>query len=152
MSNEHEEDFVEVKILGAVRKLLVVRVNEILGDLEFPMPAIEFGEFAGVTAVSPAISLSNCERSEKERIIRLDAYFLAITFSLPETPESELHCYAYASAICMALEEDSTLGGIVDRTVISGKKYVPPKKPNCGVGWEMVLTLRITVEGTVYAG
>ena len=146
MSNERKEDFIEVKILGAVRKLLVVRVNEILGNLEFAIPVIEVGEFAGATAVSPVITLSTCERSGKERIIRLDAYSLVIAFSLPETPESELHCYTYAFAVCKALEENPTLGGIVDRAVISGKKYGPPKKPNCGEGWGLVLTLRITVE------
>ena len=148
MSNE----FKEQRIIGAIRKLLTLRVNEILGDLEFPIPAIEVGEFAGATAISPVISLSTCERSEKERIIRLDAYSLSIAFSLPETPESELHCYAYASAVCMALEENPTLGGIVDRAVISGKKYAPPKKPNCGQGWELVMTLRLTIEGNIYAG
>ena len=148
MSNE----FKEQRIIGAIRKLLTLRVNEILGDLEFPIPAIEVGEFAGATAISPVISLSTCERSEKERIIRLDAYSLSIAFSLPETPESELHCYAYASAVCMALEENPTLGGIVDRAVISGKKYAPPKKPNCGQGWELVMTLRLTIEGNTYAG
>ena len=146
------KEFIEQRIIGAVRKLLAMRVNEILGDLEFAIPAIECGEYAGATAISPAILLSTCERSEKERIIRLDAYSLAIVFSLPETPESESHCYAYASAVCVALEENPTLGGIVDRAVISGKKYVPPKKPNCGQGWEMVLSLRITVEGNTYAG
>jgi hypothetical protein len=36
---------------------------------------------------------------------------------------------------------------LVDRGVITGKKYVPPKKPYCGDGWELILTLRLTVEG-----
>ena len=106
------EDFIEPRILGAINKLLTLQVNEILSDLGFPIPAIEVGEFAGATAISPVISLSTCERSEKERIIRLDAYSLTITFNLPETPESELHCYAHAAAVCKALEENPTLGGI----------------------------------------
>ncbi|MDR2407605.1 MAG: hypothetical protein LBE13_05795 [Bacteroidales bacterium] len=37
-------------------------------------------------ACSPIISLSTCERSEKERIIRLDACTLTITFTVPEWP------------------------------------------------------------------
>jgi hypothetical protein len=83
---------------------------------------------------------------EKERIIILDAYSLSITFSLPETPESELFCYAYSAAVCKALQENPTLGGVADRAVMIAKKYIPPKKINCGQGWELVLTLRITVE------
>ena len=141
------EDFIEIRILGAVRKLLTVRVNEILGDLEFPIPAIELGEYTGATAISPAITLSTCERSEKERVILLEAYSTTIAFSLSESPESELYCYAYAAAVCKALAEDPVLGGVVDRAVITGKKYQPPKKPNCGEGWEAVLSLRVTIEG-----
>jgi hypothetical protein len=38
------------------------------------------------------------------------------------------------------------LGGIVDKAVITGKKYNPPKFQNCGEGWELVITLRITIE------
>ena len=93
------------------------------------------------------ISLSTCERTEKERIIQLDAYSLTITLALPENPESELHCYAYPAAVDRALAEDPALGGAASRAVLSGKKYVPPKKPHCGDGWGLVLTLRITVEG-----
>jgi hypothetical protein len=52
----------------------------------------------------------------------------------------------------MALKENPTLGGVVDRAVVVGEKYAPPKKPTFGQGWEVVLTLRVTVEGTVYAG
>ena len=145
-------DFIEMRILGAVRKMLTVRVNEILGQEEFSIPFIEFGEYTGNSTVSPVITLSTCERTEKERIIQLDAYSLMIAFSLPENPDSELHCYTYAAAVCKALVENPSLGGIVDRAVISGRKYQPPKKPGCGEGWGQVLTLRLTVEGTVYAG
>ena len=77
---------------------------------------------------------------------------MAITFSLPENPDSELHSYIYAWAVCKAVEENSSLGGVVDRAVITGKKYIQPKKANCGVGWEIVLSLRITVEGNINAG
>ena len=145
-------DFIEQRIIGTIRKLLTVRVNELLGDLDFHIPLIELGEYVGNTAVSPAITLSTCERSEKERIIQLDAYSLIIAFSLPENPDSELHCYIYAWAVCKAVEENPALGGVVDRAVINGKKYIVPKEHNCGQGWEIVLTLRITVEGTAYAG
>jgi hypothetical protein len=85
-------------------------------------------------------------KGEKERIILLDAYSLIITFSLQEMPESELFCYAYAAAVCKALQENPTLGGVADRVTVSGKKYAPPKKADCGEGWEVVISLRVTVE------
>ena len=52
----------------------------------------------------------------------------------------------------MALKENPTLGGVVDRAVVCGEKYAPPKKPTFGQGWEIVLSLRVTVEGFIYAG
>jgi hypothetical protein len=140
------KDFIEQRIIDAVRKILTGRVNEILNRWEFLIPVIEFSAFANKYAVVPAISLVSCERTEKERIIRLDAYSLSITFTLPETQETELYCYGYAAAVCKALGENPTLGGVVDRAVVSGKKYNTPKKPFCGEDWEMVISLRVTVE------
>jgi len=140
------KDFIEQQIIEAVRRLLDGRVNELLGTIQYAIPVVEIGNNGGGSVIVPVISLSSCERSEKERIIKFDAYSLIITFSLPENPDSELHCYAYAWAVCKAVEENPALGGIVDRAVISGKKYIQPKKVNCGQGWEIVLTLRITVE------
>ncbi|MDR0557919.1 MAG: hypothetical protein LBG43_08670 [Treponema sp.] len=46
-----------------------------------------------------------------------------------------------------ALGENPTLGGIVDRAVLAGKKYVPPKQSGTGGDWMVILTLRIVVEG-----
>jgi len=144
--------FIEQRIIEAVRKLLTVRVNEILGDWEFLIPVIEFSNFANRHTVAPTVSLVSCERTEKERIIRLDAYSLSISFTLPETQETELYCYGYAAAVCKAIGENPTLGGVADRAVVSGKKYSQPKKPGCGEDWEMVITLRVTVEELGNAG
>jgi len=138
--------FIEQRIIEAVRKLLSGQVNEILSKWEFLIPVVEFSNFANRHTVVPVVSLVSCERTEKERIIRLDAYSLSISFSLPETQETELYCYGYASAVCKAIGENPTLGGVVDRAVISGKKYIQPKKPGCGEDWEMVISLRVTVE------
>jgi hypothetical protein len=140
-------DFIEQKIIEAIRGLLAGRVNEILHDCQFLIPVIEFGTFSGISVVTPTITLAGCEQSEKERIIRLDVYMLTVAFSLPEIPESELYCYAYSAAVEKAIKENGTLGGIVDRVVIAGKKYVPPKKAGCGQGWELTISIRITVEG-----
>ena len=73
---------------------------------------------------------------------------MSITFTLQEHEDGELFCYGYAAAFEKALREDVTLDGIADRAVITGKKYVQPKKANCGEGWGLMLSLRVTVEGT----
>jgi len=148
MNNE----FIEQRILEAVRGLLTGRVNEILGDWQNVIPLFEFSDYQGRAAVVPALTLSGCERTEKERLIRLDAYSLSITFTLQETPESELYCYAYAAAVCKALGENSTLGGVADRAVITGKKYTPPNKRCGGNEWETAISLRVTIEETGNAG
>jgi len=141
-------DFVETRIIAAIRKLLTGRANELLRDMEFAIPIIEIGGYGCGYAAVPAISLATCEQTEKERIIRIDAYSLTIHFELGDTPESETECYAYGDAIGKALKGDSTLGGVVDKAVITGKKYLPPHKFGCGDGWEVVLALRVTVEGS----
>jgi hypothetical protein len=139
-------DFIEQRIIEAVRKLLTGRVNEILSKWEFLIPVVEFSNFASKHNIVPAVSLVSCERTEKERIIRLDAYTVTITFSIPETQETELYCYGYAYAVCKAISENPTLDGVADRAVVSGKKYSSPKKPGCGENWGTVITLRVTVE------
>jgi len=147
------KDFIETRIISAVQKLLTGKVNELLCDTEYHIPLIEFSDYRGGTAVSPVISFSSCEQSEKERIIRLDAYSLTITFSLvdtsspKETLDSELHCYAYSGAVSRAFFDDPSLGGVADRALITNKKYIPPKNPHCGEGWGLTVTLRVTVEG-----
>ena len=140
------KDFIESRIIQAVRKLLSGRVNELLNESQYAIPAIEFGSYEGNSTVAPVISISSCERSEKERIIRQDAYSLTITISLPETSESEMYCYAYSGAISRTFYDDPNLGGVVDRAVITGKKYVAPRKPHCGEEWGLVVSLRIVVE------
>jgi hypothetical protein len=119
-----------------------------LGETEYPIPPIEFGSYRGGSFTAPVISLSSCERTEKERIIRLDAYTLTVTFTVPEHPEGERNCYAYASSVDKALGENPALGGAASRAELTGKKYAPPKQSGTGGDWELVLTLRITIEET----
>ena len=140
-------EFIEQKIIGAVQGLLTGQVNKILGELEFPIPQIELGNYGKGYAVAPRISLMSCERTEKERIILLDSYTMTITFDLPEVRDSELFCYAYGGALGRAVHENPTMGGVVDRVEITGKKYVPPKMLNCGEGWSLIVSLHLTVEG-----
>jgi hypothetical protein len=145
-------DFIEMRIMSEVRKLLTTNANELLGSIEYVIPLIEFGNYSGNTAVVPSLSISTCEVTEKERIIKIAAYSLTITFDVPENPDCELHSYAYAWAVCRALEKNPTLCGVADRAVVTAKKFVAPKKLNCGHGWEVILTLRITIEEIGNAG
>ena len=139
-------DFVETRIIDAVRKLLTGRVNDLLGETEHQIPLIEFSDYEGKSAVVPVIGFSGCEQSEKERLIRLEAYSLTIIFSLPDVRESEMFCYAYSGAVGKAFFDDTTLGGVVDNAVVTGKRYVPPKNASYGDGWELIVSLRVTVE------
>ena len=140
------KDFIETKILNAVRELLERRVNEIFSDWELLIPVVEFSKFQNKFVVSPVVSLSGCERTEKERLIKIDAYTVSITFTLQEHEDGELYCYGFAYAFEKALKENVTLGDIAERALITGKKYIPPKKPHCGEGWGLMLTLRVTTE------
>ncbi|MDR0473835.1 MAG: hypothetical protein LBH43_09240 [Treponema sp.] len=97
--NDNRTLFIEQQIVDAVRKLLTGRVNEKLNDYNFYFPLLEFSNYSGNNAITPVVALASCERTEKERIILLDAYSLTITFSMPENPESELYCYAYATVL-----------------------------------------------------
>jgi hypothetical protein len=149
--------FIEEIVLNSVKKLLAERVNELLGETEYPIPPIEFGAYRGGSAVVPAITLSTCERSEKERIVRLDAYTLTIAFTVPEHPSDqrsvgERNCYAYAASVTTALLENPALGGAASRVILTGKKYTPPKQSGTGADWELLLTLRATVEGMTNDG
>jgi hypothetical protein len=157
--------FIEETIVNSLKSLLAGRVNELLGETEYPIPPIEFGHsgftglspefrqslnstafYGGGSAIVPVIGLSACEGSEKERIIRLDAYSLTITFAVPEHPEGERNCYAYASSVATALAENPTLGGAASRAVLAGKKYVQPKHPGTGEGWEVELKIHVLVD------
>jgi len=144
-------EFVEQKIIEAVKELLTGRVNEVLGNWQFMFGIFEESEFKSNTAVVPVVKLLGCERTEKERIICINAYSLTISLTIPETTDSEFFCYGYSSAISKALGENPTLGGIVNRAIVTDTKYIPPKVANCGQDWQVIITLRITVEGTVYA-
>jgi hypothetical protein len=140
-------NLIEESIYNSVKSFLSGRVNELLGEMEYPIPLIEFNPLVGGGAAVPAIRLSECERTEKERVINIDTYSLTISFAAPENPEGERNCYTYAAAVVTALQEDPTLGGTVDHAALAHKKYSPPKHLGTGEDWEVMITLRITVEG-----
>jgi hypothetical protein len=80
-------EFLELRIIRAIKTLLTGRVNEILREDSLDVPIIEFSKYGCGYGAVPVVALSSCEKSEKERIIRLDAYMVSITFALPETFE-----------------------------------------------------------------
>jgi hypothetical protein len=139
--------YIEETLLDAVKGLLVGRVNELLREEAFMIPPIEFThrEYGGYYATTPELAVCSCERSEKDRIVQLDAYTLTITFSEPEE-YGERNCYTYAGAVERALREDPTLGGAADRAALARKEYRRPKHWGSGEEWGLTLTLRVTVE------
>jgi len=139
-------EFIEQKIINAVKKLLAGKFNDCLREFDFQIPLVEFGIFRGVNVIAPVINLLSCEQTEKERIVKQDTYSVTVTFLVLDTVESEMFCFAYADTFNKALGDDVTLGGIADRAVITSKKYVPPKKADCGMEWETIITLRIILE------
>jgi hypothetical protein len=139
--------FIEEAILSAIKGLLARRVNELLMDYEFQCPVIEFGNYQNEKTVTPEITISICEKTEKERIIRLDAYTVTIGFTFADQRDTPVYAYAFNGVINKALAENQTLDGIADFAVITSQKITPPKKPHCGEDWRLDIALRVTVEG-----
>jgi len=139
----------EVKIRGAVRALLVDDVNGLLDGLGFHVPSLELGDSGGREAVVPLVSLAASERTEKERIVRVNAYSVEIQIPVDDLREwdGETLAYCYGAAIERAVGVDNSLGGIVDRAVITKMEYVRPKRRYCGDHWIVAARLRVTVEG-----
>jgi hypothetical protein len=137
----------EESILNAVKSLLLGRVNELLGEAVFLIPPIEFTHRPGESyySVSPELGIASGERSEKDRILLLDVYGVTISFLC----NGERDCYVYAATVDQALREDPSLGGTVDYALLVKKEYRAPKLRGAGDRWEVVLTLRISVEDFV---
>ena len=144
----------EKKILGAIKKLLVDDVNKLLEELSFHVPTLEFGTHSGREVVIPNVSLSACEQSEKERIVFVNAYAVEVTIPVDDLRDwdGELLAFAFGAAIRLAVRLNSSLGGMVDRTVITNMDYVEPKRRFCGDHWIVATRLRVTVEGLANDG
>jgi hypothetical protein len=118
------------------------RVNVVLEETERDLPFIEFSPSSagGYLITVPEVRLTMGERTEKDRIVRLDVYTLTITFTVPEDG-GERNCYVYARAAGRALKENPTLDGAADRAFLFRKEYRAPKRAGMGEPWEVVLTL-----------
>ena len=144
----------EKKISGAIRKLLVDDANKLLEGLSFHVPTLEFGTHSGREVIVPHVSLSACERSEKERIVFVNAYAVEIGVPVDDLRDwdGELLMFTYGAAIERAVRLNGSLGGIVDRVVITKKEYVEPRRRYCGDCWILAVRLRVTVEGLANDG
>ncbi|MDR1905156.1 MAG: hypothetical protein LBQ88_23105 [Treponema sp.] len=145
--SDNQALYTEEAIIGAVKRLLAGRVNELLGEVEFLIPPIELTHKSngGYYAVTPELGISTCERSEKDRIVLLDAYKVTIIFTCPEL-NGERNCYAYAASVDRALREDPTLGGVADYALLIKKDYRGPKHPGTGEPWETELKIHVLVD------
>jgi hypothetical protein len=137
----------EKRILAAIKNLLEEKVNEYLEGCEFRLPVIDFSSGSGGDYVCPVMKLVTAERTEKDRIIQLDVYTLTLTlsFAFPDR-DGERNCYVFAGAAEKALRENHALNGAADWVKMVRKEYKAPRRADTGEGWELVLTLRVTVE------
>jgi hypothetical protein len=88
-----------------------------------------------------SLLIAAAERTEKERIVRLDAYTVKITFNAAAS-----FCYRYAYALDKAIEADWTLGGLAERVSFEKRVYKKTFDGRGNPACEAVFTLRITAE------
>jgi hypothetical protein len=100
---------VEERILEVVWEVLTRRVNFYLGEMDAVVPFLERegGGVYGRFGVRPVVALDDCESSEKERVLLVDAYTVSVDIKAPERD-----CWFYTHALRCALREDLTLNGI----------------------------------------
>jgi hypothetical protein len=100
---------IEEKSVDAVWDVLTRRVNFYLGEMDAVVPFLErdsagkYGRFG----VRPVVGLLDCESSEKERVLMVDAYTVSVDIKAPVRD-----CWFYTHALRCALREDLTLNGI----------------------------------------
>jgi len=130
-------------LIEMTEELLSGAVNFYLGELDVAVPLFEIdcSRRLGSYGIYPDIEISECELSDKERIIKVEAYALKITVRIQRLEEKK-HLYFYAYALDKAIGDDPTFGGVADSVSIVQKKYCR----NESGGWEIVITLRATVE------
>jgi hypothetical protein len=134
---------IEEKILGGVLELLLTGVNGVLAEIDDDVPPVE--RPGAARPCRCAVELAAAERTEKERIVRLDAYAVKVTFY-----GSEADCYRYGYALNKAVEADWTLGALAESVCFERKVY---KKTAGGVkadGCEAVFSLKIIIEALLW--
>jgi hypothetical protein len=133
----------EEMLLEMTAELLGGAVNFYLNELDEAVPQFEIDvrHKLGGYGVVPDIDISECELSDKERVIKLQAYTLKISFCVKGSENKRL-LYVYAYAIEQAINDDVTFGGVADRVMLTHKKF---NQVNADT-WEIVLSVRATIE------
>jgi hypothetical protein len=128
----------EGRILAAVKKLLLEDVNGVLDEMKDGAAHIDGIDGDGGTyGVQPVVRVKEAEVSEKERVLRISVYNVAITIRAKET-----ECFRYAYAIDRALRGDVTLSGIAEWSCLAGSVYKPVAP---GTDYDGVYSIRVTV-------
>jgi hypothetical protein len=151
-----EEEMIENRILThekaitvAVKRLLRVEANKLLEEIEYPIPIIGFRRSTRGDVAIPGIVIFPCERTEKESIMNLLAYTVIIAIPVQDTDDSILHTFMYYAAVTKAFSDNNTLGRCVESGVIIEERIIPPKKLHNDEDWKVIITLRLSVEGTI---
>lgn len=135
---------IEEQILEMTERLLTSAVNFYLSEMEEFVPFVELASSGklGVYGVCPHIELSEAARTDKDRIVRADAYKLTITFVM-NSQNNKRDVYCYAAALESAINDDPTFGSVADRVEFSHRKYTGMSETSgeCSA----VFTLRVTV-------
>ena len=146
MKSGNVNDIIKEKLIAVIQDLLTDKVNEILSDMQFPIPLIDFSNNGTDKVIIPSLTLTSCDFAEKEYAMGLCTYLLNITFDVSDMKDSELCYYVYAAAVEKAIKEDVTLGGFAKLVVFSGKKYDLLQKTLAGEKKEVLLYYQITVD------
>jgi len=144
------EDFepIETRIAAALERLLLEDANRLLDALPVQLAPIELGEHAGAEIVRPSIAAASSRRTEKERVVLLDAYAIEIKYAVFDRQGQEacrLLPY-YTACIRRAVRRNGTLGGLVDRIALLETRHEPAEKGFAADHWTGTARLRATAE------
>jgi len=136
---------IEEMIIDAVWDFLKGKVNQMIVTevTATQLPVIWNTKKKGT--VVPVVTVRTCKGTKKEKDINLDAYSVKISFTIPEGPLTELHCYYYGYAICVALIKDFTLNGNVLFMGVNENNFISTSKIACDEDREFTIRLRALI-------
>ena len=143
--------FIEEAMVEAVKGIMLVGVNDLLGTIEEPVPMINFNEQNTDDVLTPVISVSISEQTNQELLAHLKAYKVYITIPIRDNNDGFFYSWTCYCALCRIFTDNHTLGGVVDKAEITERRMKPPVKKYNREKWEVCLTLRATVNRRVYA-
>ncbi|GHU40836.1 hypothetical protein FACS1894190_08210 [Spirochaetia bacterium] len=135
---------IEEQLIEMINEILTSTVNFYLSEMEEFVPLVELSSSGklGSYGVCPQIELSEAARTDKDRIVRTDAYTMTITFVM-NSQNNKRDVYCYAAALESAINDDPTFGGVADRVAFVNRKYkgMAESSGEC----QAVFTLRVTI-------